>query len=97
MVRKKIPPILGRNVSPHAFRHSYSTHVYEESGDIRLVQHLVGHDSIRTTQIYTHVTPRKERERLEQYLGESGGKRPVNRNRERDARGRLLKVREVAP
>jgi len=90
MVRKKIVPILGRKISPHAFRHSYGTHIDEESGDIRLAQHLLGHESNRTMQIYTHVTPRKERERLEQYLGEPGGKLPVNRNRQRDARGRLL-------
>jgi site-specific recombinase XerD len=67
-VRNQIVPILGRRVSPHTFRHSYITHIYEESGDLRLAQHLAGHENIRTTSIYAHVTPRKERERLAEYL-----------------------------
>jgi site-specific recombinase XerD len=67
-VRNQIVPILGRTVSPHTFRHSYITHIYEESGDLRLAQHLAGHESMRTTAIYAHVTPRKERERLAEYL-----------------------------
>jgi site-specific recombinase XerD len=68
LVRHTIVPILGRKVSPHSFRHSYATHIYEESGDLHLAQHLLGHESIRTTSIYAHVTPRKERERLAEYL-----------------------------
>jgi site-specific recombinase XerD len=87
MVRRKIVPIVGRKLSPHAFRHSYATHIWEESGDLRLTQHLVGHENIRTTAIYTHVTPRKERARLAEYLRD---RRPVNQHRQRDARGRLL-------
>ena len=67
-VRNQIVPILGRKVSPHTFRHSYITHIYEESGDLRLAQHLAGHENIKTTAIYAHVTPRKERERLAEYL-----------------------------
>ncbi len=67
-VRTQIVPILGRRVSPHTFRHSYITHIYEASGDLRLAQHLAGHESIRTTAVYAHVTPRKERERLAEYL-----------------------------
>ena len=59
----------GRKVTPHTFRHSFGTHIWEESGDVRLTQHLMGHASINTTAIYTHVTPRKERERL---AGETG-------------------------
>ena len=89
-VQKKIVPILGRKVSPHSFRHSYITHIWEESDNLRLAQHLAGHENIRTTSAYCHVTPRKERERLAEYLGESGGTRPRNVNRPRDARGRLL-------
>ncbi len=67
-VHNKIVPILGRKVTPHSFRHSYGTHIWEESGDVRLTQHLMGHASINTTAIYTHVTPRKEREKLAEYL-----------------------------
>ena len=67
-VQNQIVPILGRKVTPHTFRHSYATHIYEESGDLRLTQHLLGHENLRTTAIYAHVTPRKERERLAEYL-----------------------------
>jgi site-specific recombinase XerD len=67
-VRNQIAPILGRKVTPHSFRHSYGTHIWEESGDLRLTQHLMGNASATTTAIYTHVTPRKERERLAEYL-----------------------------
>jgi len=67
-VRNHIVPLLGRKVSPHTFRHSYITHIYEESGDLRLAQHLAGHENLKTTAIYAHVTPRKERERLAEYL-----------------------------
>lgn len=68
LVKGTIVPILGRKVTPHSLRHSYATHIYEESGDLRLTQHLLGHENIRTTAIYTHVTPRKEREKLAEYL-----------------------------
>jgi integrase/recombinase XerC len=67
-VRNQIVPILGRKVTPHTFRHSYATHVYEESSDLNLVKWLLGHESIRTTSIYAHVTPRKQREKLAEYL-----------------------------
>jgi site-specific recombinase XerD len=71
LVKLVIEPILGRRLHPHMFRHSYATHIYEESGDLRLPQHLLGHVSIRTTAVYAHVTPRRERERLIEFLGES--------------------------
>jgi integrase/recombinase XerC len=68
IVHDTIVPILGRKVTPHTFRHSYATHVYEESGDLNLVKSLLGHSSINTTAIYAHVTPRKQREKLAEYL-----------------------------
>jgi site-specific recombinase XerD len=68
-VEQIIRPILdGRKVSPHTFRHSFGTHVYEASADLRLVQSLLGHSSIATTAIYAHVTPTKQREKLAEYL-----------------------------
>ena len=53
-----------RNITPHMFRHSFATYLIEEGVDISCVQQILGHSSIRTTQIYIHIAAKKQAEIL---------------------------------
>ena len=58
-------------VTPHTLRHSYATDLLRSGADIRSVQSMLGHSSITTTQIYTHVTNQHLREIHKKFHGKS--------------------------
>lgn len=73
---KKQTTIAGitKKVSPHTFRHSFATHLHENGANLRVIQQLLGHESITTTEIYTHIDIKRLQETIETY-------HPINRKK----------------
>ncbi len=62
---KRVSRRIGRRLHPHLFRHTFATELLNRRADLRVIQKLLGHESLATTEIHTHVSPDRQREAVE--------------------------------
>ena len=68
IVRKSVGPIVGRKVYTHMLRHSFASRLRENGADLQDIQEALGHSVITTTTMYAHISTRRRREKLAEYL-----------------------------
>jgi integrase len=68
VVREVVGPIVGRPVYTHMLRHSFASRLRENGADLQDIQEALGHSAITTTTMYAHISTRRRREKLAEYL-----------------------------